>query len=48
VTSPALKEAEIDAAGMITWTLTLAPGEKRLLRTSFDVSYPEGKEISGL
>ena len=48
VSSPALKEAEIGSDGMITWTLTLAPGEKRLLRTIFDVSYPEGKEITGL
>ena len=48
VTSPAPPEAEIGSDGMITWTLTLAPGEKRLLRTIFDVSYPEGKEITGL
>ena len=48
VTSPALKEAEIGSDGMVTWTLTLAPGEKRLLRTIFDVSYPEGKQITGL
>ena len=48
VTSPTPKEAEIGADGMITWTLTLAPGEKRQLMTIFDVSYPEGKEITGL
>lgn len=48
VTSPPLTEAAIGADGMITWTLTLAPGEKRQLTTSFAVSYPEEKEITGL
>ena len=48
VTSPTPKEAEIDSDGIVTWTLTLAPGEKRQLTTSFDVSYPENKEITGL
>jgi uncharacterized protein (TIGR02231 family) len=48
VISPAQKEAEIGADGIITWTLTLAPGEKRELTTSFDVSYPENQEITGL
>lgn len=48
VTSPTPAEAEIGADGMITWTLTLAPGEKRQLTTSFTVSYPEEKAITGL
>jgi uncharacterized protein (TIGR02231 family) len=48
VTSPIPKEAEIGSDGIITWTLTLAPGEKRLLMTSFDVIYPENQEITGL
>jgi len=48
VTSPTPTEAEIGEDGMITWTLTLAPGEKRQLTTIFAVSYPEEKEITGL
>lgn len=48
VSAPTPPAAEIGADGMITWTLTLAPGEKRQLMTIFDVSYPEGKEITGL
>ena len=48
VISPPSKEAEIGSDGIITWTLTLAPGEKRQLTTIFDVSYPENKEITGL
>lgn len=48
MTSPTPQEAEIASDGIVTWTLTLAPGEKRQLTTSFDVSYPEDKEITGL
>jgi uncharacterized protein (TIGR02231 family) len=48
VTSPTPTEAEIGSDGIITWTLTLAPGEKRQLTTSFVVSYPEDKAITGL
>ena len=48
ITAPALKEAEIGSDGIVTWTLTLAPGEKRQLSTIFDVSYPEDQEITGL
>ena len=48
VSSPAPQEAEIGSDGIITWTLTLAPGEKRQLTTSFTVSYPEDKAITGL
>lgn len=48
VSSPTPKEAEIGSDGIVTWTLTLAPGEKRQLTTIFDVSYPEDQEITGL
>ena len=48
VTSPSAKEAEIGADGIVTWTLNLAPGEKRQLTTIFDVTYPEDQEITGL
>jgi uncharacterized protein (TIGR02231 family) len=48
ISSPTSQEAEIGADGMITWTLTLAPGERRQLATIFDVSYPENREITGL
>ena len=48
ITSPTPKEAEIGSDGIVTWTLTLAPGEKRQLSTIFAVSYPEDQEISGL
>ena len=48
VISPAPQEAEIGSDGIITWTLTLAPGEKRQLATIFAVSYPEEKAITGL
>jgi len=48
ITSPTPKDAEINSDGIITWTLTLAPGEKRQLTTIFNVIYPEDQEISGL
>jgi hypothetical protein len=48
ITSPTPKDAEINSDGIITWTLTLAPGEKRQLTTIFDVIYPENQEVSGL
>ncbi|PKN13666.1 MAG: hypothetical protein CVU69_00380 [Deltaproteobacteria bacterium HGW-Deltaproteobacteria-4] len=48
ITSPTPKEAEIGSDGILTWTLTLAPGERRHLMTVFDVTYPEDQEISGL
>jgi uncharacterized protein (TIGR02231 family) len=48
VTAPTPKEAGIDSDGVITWTVTLAPGEKRRLATIFDVIYPENQEITGL
>ena len=48
ITSPTPKDAEIGSDGIVTWTLTLAPGEKRQLTTIFNVIYPEDQEISGL
>jgi len=48
VIAPTSKDAEIGSDGILTWTLTLAPGEKRQLSTIFAVSYPENQEITGL
>ena len=48
ITAPTPQEAEIGSDGILTWTLTLAPGERRLLKTIFDVIYPENQEITGL
>ncbi|MDZ4183589.1 MAG: mucoidy inhibitor MuiA family protein [Desulfuromonadales bacterium] len=48
IISPTPREAEIGSDGILTWTLTLAPGEKRQLSTIFAVSYPENQEITGL
>ena len=48
ITAPTSTDAEIGSDGILTWTLTLAPGEKRQLTTIFDVTYPENQEITGL
>jgi uncharacterized protein (TIGR02231 family) len=46
--TPAKEEATISEDGMITWTLRLAPGEKKQLRTRFTVTYPLDVKITGL
>lgn len=48
VLSPTAGEAKSDEDGTVTWTLSLGQTEKRQLTTIFDVSYPEGKKITGI
>jgi uncharacterized protein (TIGR02231 family) len=46
--TPAKEEASIGEDGIISWTLRLAPGEKKQLTTKFTVTYPRDMKITGL
>jgi len=37
-----------EATGMVTWVLTLQPGEKRMLPFGYEVKYPKNQSIRGL
>ncbi len=40
-------EGTVDAKGIVTWKVRLAPGEKKTIRFSFDVKYPKGHTPPG-
>lgn len=42
------KEAELSDEGIVTWKVSLKPGEKRLLNTRFEVTYPAKERVTGL
>jgi len=43
-----VKIAEQEKPGMLSWKLTLAPGEKKVIEFEFSVSYPKDKDLSGI
>jgi uncharacterized protein (TIGR02231 family) len=48
VLAPDAKDAKPDAAGLLKWVLTLAPGEKRELPLKVSVEYPADLPVTGL
>lgn len=46
--APAPDDVKPDAQGILTWSLDLAPGEKRELPLKFSVTYPNDLPVSGL
>ena len=46
--APKKGEAEISADNIITWKVTLAPGEKKNLPLKFSVSYPKDLTVTGI
>lgn len=46
--APTDSEATREPDGIRTWTLTLAPGEKRVVPVKFTVEYPGKLDVSGL
>jgi uncharacterized protein (TIGR02231 family) len=48
VLAPDAKDAKPDAAGLLKWTLTLNPGEKRELPLKVSVEYPAELPVTGL
>ena len=39
---------ERDEKNRLTWDISLAPKEKKIIRMDYQVEYPEGKELTGL
>ncbi len=48
VLAPSEREAKPDADGILKWTLSLNPGEKRELPLKFSIEYPADFPVSGL
>ena len=48
VDSPRPDEATRDASGIVTWTISINPGEKRDLKLAFSVEYPADLNVVGL